>query len=42
MVQEVMTLIDHRKVELKDLLLMVIYAEVLAAYRRDDARFMIE
>ena len=29
MVQEVMTLIDHRKVELKDLLRMFIYAEVL-------------
>ena len=29
MVQEVMTLIEHRKVELKDLLLMFIYAEVL-------------
>jgi protein PsiE len=29
MVQEVMLLIDHRKVELKDLLLMFIYAEVL-------------
>ena len=29
MVQEVMTLIEQRKVELKDLLLMFIYAEVL-------------
>ena len=29
MVQEVITLIEHRKVELKDLLLMFIYAEVL-------------
>ena len=29
MVQEVMMLIEHRKVELKDLLLMFIYAEVL-------------
>ena len=29
MVQEVTTLIEHRKVELKDLLLMFIYAEVL-------------
>jgi protein PsiE len=29
MVQEVMLLIEHRKVELKDLLLMFIYAEVL-------------
>ena len=29
MVQEVLTLLDHRKVELKDLLLMFIYAEVL-------------
>ena len=42
MVQEVRTLIDQRKVELKDLLLMFIYAEMLAAYCRDDARFMIE
>ena len=42
MVQEVMTLIDHRKVELNDLLLMFIYADVLAAYCRDDERFMIE
>ena len=41
MVQEVMTLIDHRKVELKDLLLMFIYAEGLAVYCRDDERFMI-
>ena len=29
MVQEVLILLDHRKVELKDLLLMFIYAEVL-------------
>ena len=29
MVQEVITLFEHRKVELKDLLLMFIYAEVL-------------
>lgn len=29
MVQEIMVLFDHRKVELKDLLLMFIYAEVL-------------
>ena len=29
MAQEVMTLIDNRRVELKDLLLMFIYAEVL-------------
>ena len=29
MTQEVMTLIEHRRVELKDLLLMFIYAEVL-------------
>jgi protein PsiE len=29
MVQEVAALIDHRRVELKDLLLMFIYAEVL-------------
>lgn len=29
MVQEIMLLIDQRKVELKDLLLMFIYAEVL-------------
>jgi protein PsiE len=29
MVQEVLALIEHRKVELKDLLLMFIYAEVL-------------
>ena len=29
MVQEVMTLIEHQKVALKDLLLMFIYAEVL-------------
>ena len=29
MVQEVIALIEHRKVELKDLLLMFIYAEVL-------------
>jgi protein PsiE len=29
MVQEVLQLVDHRRVELKDLLLMFIYAEVL-------------